>query len=146
MLHRFATLLTLFAIMLVAQAAVHANPAASPRPVNAQDEAPDALGEQARRLVGTWIGVKMEGEAIEEGAFNLTFAADGTGDVAGEAVYWSFNEEMRVCSVMRADDQRLLLYRFTVSMSADGQTATFNMDNDARSQLTVRRAAEAEEE
>jgi len=92
-------------------------------PLYAQDDTPDA----DHALVGTWMGLTMDGEELEEGDFVLIFNADDTGSINEGG-----DRPEKFTYTYDADAQRCLIYfdgdeddAFPIDVSFDGDTATF---------------------
>lgn len=92
-------------------------------PLHAQDDAPDA----DHALVGTWMGITMDGEELEEGDFVLVFNADDTGSINEGG-----DRPEKFTYTYDPDTQRLVIFfdgdeddAFPIDVTLDGDTATF---------------------
>ncbi|MEM9415311.1 MAG: hypothetical protein AAGA29_07535 [Planctomycetota bacterium] len=122
MSRQLATLFALFALLCAA-------------PLHAQDDNP---------LVGSWVGVEMDGEPMPEGEFNITFNDDGTGTFSergfdGDAFTYTFGEDgENICTVLMEGKEA-----FSFAVAVDGDTAMFTpTDEDGPPPLKLRRVAE----
>lgn len=100
-------------------------------PIAAQPDAPQPLGEEgehdAHALVGTWMGLTMDGEALEEGEFVLVFNADGTGSIIEggddpEPYTYTYDADTAQCVIFFDGDED---DGFPIDVTIDGDTATF---------------------
>ncbi|MFI4861712.1 MAG: hypothetical protein ACIAXF_13660 [Phycisphaerales bacterium JB063] len=113
-----------------------------PATARAQDDAAD-------RIVGTWVGIEMDGEAMPEGEFSITFHADGSGeftehgDDADPFTYTFDAKSGQVCTVRLEGEEP-----FSFSLDFEGETVTFTpTDDDGPPPLKLRRVgADAGEE
>jgi hypothetical protein len=101
-------------------------------PLHAQVEAPQAP-DAGHALVGTWMGLSMDGEPLEAGDFVLTFKDDGTGSI----MEGGDKEPEPFTYTYDADTQRCVIYfdgdeddAFPIDVAFDGDTATFAPENE----------------
>ncbi len=90
-------------------------------------------GEHDTSVVGTWVGLTMSGDPLEEGDFVLTFKDDGTGSI----MEGGDKEPEPFTYTYDADTQRCVIYfngddddSFPIDVTFDGDTATFAPENE----------------
>lgn len=117
-------------------------------PLHAQDDAPAAPQppDTDHELVGTWMGLTMDGEELEEGEFVITFEADGTGRFVEDR-----DDLERFTYTYDGETQRCVLFfggneddAFPIDVTFDGNTVTLAPENEDI--VVARRVVEEDDE